>query len=339
MNIVTPIPTAVVFPTGNVATESARRDNTLRETIPQTSNAENSAAESGVGSESDRVKTPGQSPQLTYERPQIQQNVLNQNSANQGDLFNQDNGEDPSAGRENAESRQQEQQQAAEQREVEALKQRDREVRAHEQAHASVGGQYAGSPSYEFESGPDGRQYAVGGEVSIDISEENTPEETVRKMQQVRAAALAPADPSPQDLRVASEATQIATEARSDIARQDAEEARDAVATSIDDINTVADENTQQNAAPILGNNDSRPSSEVGAEVPDLDDIIDGISAQPPTRSLDQAQLDTDQNAPSEQTRRLAENRDSSILRRVSVIENFYQSVAQPRDFGLQQSA
>lgn len=339
MNIVTPIPTAVVFTTGNVATESARRDNTLRETIPQTTNAENSASESAVGSESDRVRTPGQPPQLTYERPQVQQNVLNQNAPNQGDLFNQDNADDPSAGRENAESRQQEQQQASEQREVEELKQRDREVRAHEQAHASVGGQYAGSPSYEFENGPDGRQYAVGGEVSIDISEENTPEETVRKMQQVRAAALAPADPSPQDLRVASEATQIATEARSDIARESSEEAREAVATTIEDVNNVADENAQQNAAPILGNDENQPSPQVGADVPDLDEIIDGVSAQPPTRSLDQAQLNTDQNSPSEQTRRLAENRDSNISRRVSVIESFYQNVAQPRDFGLQQSA
>ncbi|MEL7393699.1 MAG: putative metalloprotease CJM1_0395 family protein, partial [Pseudomonadota bacterium] len=42
-----------------------------------------------------------------------------------------------------------------EQAQVDELKARDREVRAHEQAHAAVGGQYAGAPSYTFQTGPD----------------------------------------------------------------------------------------------------------------------------------------------------------------------------------------
>ncbi len=104
-----------------------------------------------------------------------------------------------------------------EQKEVKTLKDRDREVRVHEQAHAAVGGQYAGSPSYEFETGPDGKRYAVGGEVSIDVSEEENPEDTIQKMQIVRAAALAPAEPSTQDLKVAAEATQKESKARSEV--------------------------------------------------------------------------------------------------------------------------
>lgn len=107
-----------------------------------------------------------------------------------------------------------------EQKEVEDLKARDTEVRLHEQAHAAVGGQYAGSPSYEYETGPDGRQYAVGGEVSIDVSEENEPEDTVSKMQVVRAAALAPAEPSTQDYKVAAEASQKEQRARAEVAKQ-----------------------------------------------------------------------------------------------------------------------
>lgn len=110
-----------------------------------------------------------------------------------------------------------------EQRVVRELKQRDAEVRRHEAAHASAGGSYAGPPSFEFQRGPDGGQYAVGGEVSIDTSVEDTPEETIRKMEIVRRAALAPADPSPQDLRVAADAQQKAAEAQAELRREEAE--------------------------------------------------------------------------------------------------------------------
>ena len=58
----------------------------------------------------------------------------------------------------------------AEQRQVRALAARDREVRAHEQAHAAVGGQYAGSPHYDYTRGPNGVSYATSGHVNIDIS-------------------------------------------------------------------------------------------------------------------------------------------------------------------------
>ena len=105
------------------------------------------------------------------------------------------------------------------QRKVQELKDRDREVRAHEQAHAAVGGQYASAPSYEYETGPDGKKYAVGGEVSIDVSEEEKPEDTVTKMQVVRAAALAPAEPSAQDLKVAAEASQKESQARAEVSQ------------------------------------------------------------------------------------------------------------------------
>ena len=111
-----------------------------------------------------------------------------------------------------------------EQDKVEALKNRDTEVRVHEQAHAAVGGQYAGSPSYEYETGPDGQRYAVGGEVPIDVGTENTPEETIQKMQVVRAAALAPAQPSSQDLKVAAQASQQEQQARVELGEQKLQE-------------------------------------------------------------------------------------------------------------------
>ncbi len=90
------------------------------------------------------------------------------------------------------------------------LRARDAEVRAHEQAHLSAAGPDAnGAPTFEFQTGPDGRQYAVGGEVSIDTSPvPGDPEATARKAQTVKRAALAPRDPSAQDRQVAAQAAQ-----------------------------------------------------------------------------------------------------------------------------------
>ncbi len=114
-----------------------------------------------------------------------------------------------------------------EQREVEELEERDREVRRHEQAHKSAAGRYAsGAPSFVYEVGPDGRRYAVGGEVSIDVSPvPDDPQATIDKMQQVRRAANAPAEPSDQDRRMAAEAAQLEHQARADLAAQKSEEA------------------------------------------------------------------------------------------------------------------
>lgn len=117
------------------------------------------------------------------------------------------------------------QQQRQVQAQVSELKGRDREVRAHEAAHAAVGGQYAGAPVFQYQKGPDGRRYAVGGEVSIDASAvPDNPQATIRKLETVRAAALAPADPSPQDRQVAARATALIAEARRQLAAQLREE-------------------------------------------------------------------------------------------------------------------
>lgn len=112
-----------------------------------------------------------------------------------------------------------------EERQVRELKQRDAEVRAHEQAHATAGGPYASAPSYEYTVGPDGKRYAVSGEVKIDASAvPNNPEATVRKMDVVIRAALAPADPSPQDMQVARKAQQERLQAQAEIREQKKQE-------------------------------------------------------------------------------------------------------------------
>lgn len=100
-----------------------------------------------------------------------------------------------------------------------ALQARDREVRQHEQAHqAAAGGLATSGARYSFQRGPDGVNYAVGGEVSLDVSPGRTPEETLRRARQISAAALAPAEPSGQDLAVAARAAQMARQAEAELA-------------------------------------------------------------------------------------------------------------------------
>ena len=106
----------------------------------------------------------------------------------------------------------------AEQTQVAELKSRDTEVRAHEQAHVSAGGQYAGAAQLAYTTGPDGKRYAVSGEVSIDISEiPDDPQATVTKMEVVKRAALAPADPSGADRMVYSAAARIEQQAQGEL--------------------------------------------------------------------------------------------------------------------------
>ncbi|MAF66431.1 MAG: hypothetical protein CMJ84_12335 [Planctomycetes bacterium] len=102
--------------------------------------------------------------------------------------------------------------------EVRELRRRDAEVRAHETAHQSAAGRHSrGGPKFEYEHGPDGHRYAVSGEVSIDNSPvSGDPDATIQKMQQVRRAALAPANPSAQDRKVAAQASREEAAARAE---------------------------------------------------------------------------------------------------------------------------
>ncbi len=129
----------------------------------------------------------------------------------------------------------------AQQAQLVKLQTRDTQVRAHEAAHLAAGsGVVTGGASFTYQTGPDNRQYAIGGEVPIDASEGSTPQETVSKMRQVRTAALAPADPSPTDYQVAATATLLEMRALQEIAKAKREEGL--VATG----KTYAEENTEE---------------------------------------------------------------------------------------------
>lgn len=201
MNILMPVDFQSFSPSQDgLGTADARAENGQRNTIESaqnTSNANQTGQDSQSGSKSN-----------------------NQEGFSAQQLMSQDKVNLSKEGKKAAEKEGSNSLSEEDQKQVKDLKDRDREVRVHEQAHAAVGGQYAGSPSYEYQTGPDGKRYAVGGEVSIDVSEEEKPEDTIQKMQIVRAAALAPAEPSTQDLKVAAEASQIENQARSQVSQK-----------------------------------------------------------------------------------------------------------------------
>lgn len=108
-----------------------------------------------------------------------------------------------------------------EQKQTQELVKRDRQVRSHEAAHAAAGGRYTRGASFTYRRGPDGRLYAIGGEVKIDTAPvPGNPQATLQKAETIRAAALAPANPSNQDRQVAMNAAQIAIKARQEIQQQ-----------------------------------------------------------------------------------------------------------------------
>ena len=150
--------------------------------------------------------------------------------------------------------------------EVQRLVQTDRRVRSHEHAHIAAGGQYVVSgASFSFQRGPDGKLYAVGGEVSIDTSEiSGDPEATIRKMQQIRSAALAPSDPSSQDRAVAARASQIQARARQEALYMKMEEREENLAKESGDVG--------RNSVAEAGERRSQRETQDGAENrPDLD--------------------------------------------------------------------
>lgn len=224
MNIVTPFP-SININTANVYTETARRDNQLREVIPPAAANTAGSTENKAQSDAEKAKLPGNSDSSTYNASGkiADDKTIAQREGNADS--DQDDAEQEKQQAAEEVSEQEELQLEQELQQIKELKARDTEVRTHEQAHAAVGGQYAGSPSYEYQRGPDGTNYAVGGEVQIDVGVINgDPQATIDKMQTVRAAALAPAEPSGADRAIAADATQKIAAAQAELASADDED-------------------------------------------------------------------------------------------------------------------
>ena len=97
----------------------------------------------------------------------------------------------------------------------------EQKVKAHEMAHKVAGGELTGSIQYKYAQGPDGKMYIVGGEVPIKVKQGKTPEETIEIAQKIKRAALAPANPSPQDRAVAAKASVMEMQARAELRNQE----------------------------------------------------------------------------------------------------------------------
>lgn len=205
--------------TGNPAMDMVRRDNSRREVIEPVAAMERSAAEKGLMAD-EKSRNGNSSTPATYEDVKTKGLEYRQ-AVVEKDPQSGSEQEKQGASEQEKEDPQQQKEDQAEQKRIAELKARDQEVKVHEQAHAAIGGQYAGAPSYEYETGPDGQQYAVGGEVRIDVSPvPNDPRATIQKMQQVKAAALAPAEPSSADRSVAAQASRTLMEAQADLAAE-----------------------------------------------------------------------------------------------------------------------
>ena len=158
--------------------------------------------------------------------------------------------------------------------EIQKLQQRDAEVKAHEQAHLSTAGQYAaGGASFTYTTGPNGKRYATGGEVPIDLSKEKDPQATLMKMTQVRRAALAPANPSAADRNIAARASMIAAEARSEL-------------NNIDDTKTNTLDSPQKTSQQV-DSSDQKESSTVA----DVNQTFPNLENHTPTHARHRALL------------------------------------------------
>lgn len=143
-------------------------------------------------------------------------------------------------------------QQAADNKEIQELQKRDTEVRTHEQAHlAAAGGLAISGASFSYQTGPDGKQYAVGGEVSIDTSPvPNNPQATAQKAKRIKAAAMAPAEPSGPDRAVFAAAARMEVEAQAKAMQEQKEETEDAASGATDSNQTPNADKAEKTEAP-----------------------------------------------------------------------------------------
>lgn len=174
---------------------------------------------------------------------------------------------------------------------IDQLKARDYEVKAHEMAHLSAAGGYSiGGMSFTYQVGPDGRQYAVGGEVGIDVSAvAGDPEATLQKAMVVYAAALAPAEPSQQDYKVASAATQMMAQARADIMAHSQAERKIELAEK-DSVSETGSESRALAAGSIL----ERPFNSANRDNITLqyEQLIENVNRSNPIDNPDRNQFD-----------------------------------------------
>lgn len=93
---------------------------------------------------------------------------------------------------------------------VQQLERIDKDVHEHELQHYLAAQPYSRAPEYFEVTGPDGRRFAVSGITAFDASPiAGDTEATIRKLDSLVRAALAPREPSEEDRRVAATLEQL----------------------------------------------------------------------------------------------------------------------------------
>lgn len=303
----TNVPLATVV---NPPTDSLRRENNNRELIAQPAAASQSAAEKGVASDRERARTPAQNNEQ-FDFAAIQEKAEQENTTISDGSDHDDNHESNHDGRSTNEHNAQHDADSEsietgltfeQKKQIAELKQRDLVVRSHERAHSAVGGAFTGAPSYSFETGPDAKKYAVEGEVSVDLSAiDGNPRATIAKMQKVYAAALAPANPSIQDTKVASAAASIIAQAQSQLLAETAEMFN----------NDKPEPNTIRRTSDVFDEQQTLNIDDSGASVADKNDFDQFIDATLQSQE------------------EVAPSRSDEMRQRTFVIESLYSNITQ----------
>ena len=262
-----------------------------------TNNASNSQAQENVKAVDEKsVQT--QATSSTYK--ENNENTSSNNSNNNENTSSYLTGEEILASRPEKSSSSDKQLTEEEQKQIDELKARDREVKTHEQAHIAAGGSYVkGGATYDYQTGPDGKQYAVGGSVNIDTSPvDGDPEATIAKAQVVIKAALAPAEPSGQDQKVASAARQMMSEARKELTSQnnaeinadtntDTENKTGTVSESENNTENTANSNTTVNTDSSTSSANTNISSKESADkANNTDNASNTAATQAPVQNM-----------------------------------------------------
>lgn len=150
MNITPQVPNLSIPTVLNPHTESLRRENNQREVITQPAPTSQSSAEKGVASDKERGRTPAQNnadidfASITEQAELANSSITERNeqdNAQQGQGNEQKPGSQDLSKSEGGDSVDGNEEHTPEQEKViSELKARDQEVRAHEAAHAAVGG-------------------------------------------------------------------------------------------------------------------------------------------------------------------------------------------------------
>ncbi len=262
-----------------------------------TNNASNSQAQENVKAVDEKsVQT--QATSSTYK--ENNENTSSNNSNNNENTSSYLTGEEILASRPEKSSSSDKQLTEEEQKQIDELKARDREVKTHEQAHIAAGGSYVkGGATYDYQTGPDGKQYAVGGSVNIDTSPvDGDLEATIAKAQVVIKAALAPAEPSVQDQKVASAARQMMNEARKELTSQnnaeinadtntDTENKTGTVSESENNTENTANSNTTVNTDSSTSSANTNISSKESADkANNTDNASNTAATQAPVQNM-----------------------------------------------------